>query len=186
MTEVPEPAVEGEIRPEIVEELRQLEKVITTSNSDGIIARWKSGRQLRRMREGKGRLPNRQLAQLAQELGVHASELTARMKFAGKYATETELTDVVSKFASWHAIVHQALTTKPRKAAPVEDDVEQAEVVGPNKADLKCVILILDRIIDNIATEQLDAEDIAPLSERVVRLKEAVAILAKPGKQDCT
>jgi hypothetical protein len=103
-----------EIEPD-VNELRTLEDAVRTSDGDGLRARWQFGKCMLQMRDGK-RLADGVLAQLATELGVHRSELSARMKFAEKY-DEAELSNVIRKYKTWFAIKQHALTVQPRKKA---------------------------------------------------------------------
>lgn len=99
-------------------ELRRLKDLVNKSEDDGLRARWASGHCLLTERKGK-LLPRYALAIWAQHLGVHRSELSARMKFAEKYSTEEELSTFIESFKTWHAIRTQALIDKPRSKKKV-------------------------------------------------------------------
>jgi len=94
-------------------ELKRLEDAIDQSDNDGLVARWKSGQHMLTQRKGRASVPRGLLDVWSHLLGVHRSELTARMKFAEKFPEE-ELTNVISKFRTWFDIKQQALTDKPR------------------------------------------------------------------------
>jgi hypothetical protein len=101
-------------------ELKQIEKRIETRDAEGVPDRWESGRILLRLRGGRKQLPHGLADQLVKSLGIHRSELTARMKFAEKFPEE-ELTNVISQFKTWFAIKQQALTNKTRTTGPDQE-----------------------------------------------------------------
>jgi hypothetical protein len=103
-------------------ELKRLEDEVRKGEDAGITARWASGRELLTLRSGK-RLPDGVRVFLTAQLGISASEVSKRMQFAEKYATDEALCVVVTQFGSWHRIVHEALVTKkgnPRAVSAAE------------------------------------------------------------------
>jgi hypothetical protein len=97
--------------------IRQADKTANAHEQTGLRVRWQSGTVLlwRRHNYGGRRLPNRMLKELSAALTVHPSELTARTKFAEKFPTEEQLTNVISQFKTWYAIKQKALTDTPRE-----------------------------------------------------------------------
>ena len=89
-------------RKALDQELIRLERAIRESDGGGL-----------KLRVGR-RLPNGVLDLLSQGLHVHPSELVARMKFAQKFSTEDQLTNVISKFTTWYDIKQHVLTDIPR------------------------------------------------------------------------
>jgi hypothetical protein len=100
-------------RKALDQELIRLERAIRESDGGGLKLRWQMGREMLKLRVGR-RLPNGVLDLLSQGLHVHPSELVARMKFAQKFSTEDQLTNVISKFTTWYDIKQHVLTDIPR------------------------------------------------------------------------
>jgi hypothetical protein len=142
------------------EKLRQIEATITSAEDCGLRARWEFGRYMLTLKTGK-QLPKGVIKQLADNLHVNRSELSARMKFAAKYSGHEQLSDVIRKFGSWYRIVHEALSDgrRPRTRIPVStaagrlmsflEDFD-AEKLAPEQADV-----VRDALID--AVKRIDA-----------------------------
>ncbi len=147
-----------------IADLRRLEDDITKAEGDGLHARWASGRYMLKLREDKKLLPRGVRKTLTKDLGVHPSELTARMKFAATFPTDEELADGISKFKSWYAITHQALTTTPRRATK-----SQTSRFQPMRA-------AIDNSDPTLLSEQ-DWQELDAMVAGVVRLRKARATL---------
>jgi len=96
-------------------EIRRLEEAVNKGDGDGLRARWASGRYMLTLKNGRKLLPRGTLGGLAKELGVHRSELSARMKFGQKYPTEEQLSNVIRQFPTWYELKRKALTDNPRQ-----------------------------------------------------------------------
>lgn len=115
-------------------ELRQIEDAIRRSDGDSLRARWRSGQCLLSRREGK-RLPNGVRELMEGELGLHRTEITARMKFAEKFSDEAALANVISQFASWFDLKQRGLKNSPADDRVVGDgpEAEQHAEAEPSK-----------------------------------------------------
>jgi hypothetical protein len=162
-------------------ELERLEDAVRRSDKDGVRARWESGRHLLTLRGGK-RYRRGELAALSKGLGVHRSELTARVKFATKFSTDEALTNVISQFGTWFAIKQQALTDTPREQAPTESEPEDEETTnspGEHQTGSRSLQRVLT-MVENLdpATFGEDDDDVlALIAERIERLREAIDTL---------
>ena len=68
---------------------------------------------------------------------VNRSELNHRMKFAEKYPTEEQVSDVIREFRTWFRVTHEALTDKVREVLddnPAEDAAEEGDDEGESEA----------------------------------------------------
>jgi hypothetical protein len=150
--------------------LLDFEQQITDSEGSGLRARWESGRAMLGLRpEGKKQLPNGKLAELSAALGVHQSELTARMKFAARYPTEAEVTTAMSKFGSWFAIRKAGLKDGERKPkAPAANsgvkpavrailDVDPAELTRDGLKRIEDAVAELRRKMDYLLADHQEA-----------------------------
>ena len=103
-----------------VAELHQLEADIRRADEaaerDKIRPRWKFGKRLVDLRNGKKILQPGVLKEHADREKVHRSELSARMKFADKFPTEEQLSTAVETYKTWTAIRQKPLTNRKRKA----------------------------------------------------------------------
>ena len=149
---------------DVIADLRQLEHAIHKAEGDGLHARWACGRYMLQLRTGK-QLPRGIRATLTGDLGVHSSEVTARMKFAAKFVTEQELATAVSQFGTWHALKQHGLTTTPRNAAK------------PHTSRLQQVLRFLDNI-DGVTLGESDRKVLAQIDELLDRIKASMALKA--------
>lgn len=177
------------------EEMQRIEEVIHKSDGDGVRARWESGRYMLTLKQGKKQLPKGVLDELAEKLDVSRSELTARMKFAAKYTTDAELTDVIREFRTWFAITHEALTDTPRIAGHADaddagdddqhadhDDNDNDKLAKADhrraRRDLLRTIKVIEEI-DPTTLNEGDQDLLAQLAQVVERLKAGVVTLGR-------
>jgi hypothetical protein len=120
------------------EELKRLEREIHKCEGDGLRLRWQSGHEMLRLRGGK-RLPNGYLCTLEKFFKVHRSDLTARMKFAEKFPTEAEFTNVIGKFRTWYDIKQKALTDTPKPKPKPKPKPTDSERIQSALKDIRCV-----------------------------------------------
>lgn len=123
--------------------LLKLEAQINQGDGDSIRARWESGRRLLWLKKGR-QLGKGVLEQLVFDFKVHRSELTARMKFAQKFPTAEQVTEVIATYRTWFGIKQQALTDKPR---------------GPRKQPTKSPLARIYVLIQEIDGASLTPED---------------------------
>jgi hypothetical protein len=162
-----------------MEILIRLEDAVRKGDGDGLRARWESGRYMLTLKKGK-QLPRGELARLAETLGVHRAELTARMKFATKFATEGELADAIRKFQTWNAITHHALTDKPRVEEGEPDQENQEGNDDAAKESGRLALLRVLAVLEGIDPATLDDDDlelVAQVAKGVHRLYTAVRTL---------
>jgi len=95
--------------------LHNIEERVRGGDRAGIRARWESGHHILKRRQGK-QLPKGLLFQLCRALGVSQQELSRRVVFAEAYPSESELTQALSKFATWNQIVTKGLRPRSRGA----------------------------------------------------------------------
>jgi hypothetical protein len=103
------------------------------------------------------------LEALSQDLGVHRSEVSARLKFAKKFPTEAEVSTVIESSKSWSAIRQQALTDTPRPSSRQRTPLHRAftlvEHIEPETLNAGDFMLIekfietLQRLAGNIARQ---------------------------------
>ena len=105
--------------------LLRLEERVTSSESDGLRARWDFGRELLSQRRGKT-LPRYLIDRVATAVGVSRQELQARMKFAERYPDPQQLSDAVRQFPSWHAMSHEGLRRAKAERKPVASEAQLA------------------------------------------------------------
>ena len=92
-----------------VQRLVHIEEQIAQAEDRGLRARWEFGHQLLAERDGKGRLPNGFMRDVAERTGASRAELTYRMQFAERFPTEDELLTAVNSFGSWTEVREKAL-----------------------------------------------------------------------------
>lgn len=138
---------------EIEEIVREADKEVNAAEHTGLRARWASGHILLKGRQSAGgRLPKGTVKKLTVALSLHPSELTARMKFAEKFQTEEQLTNVISEFKTWFAIKQTALTDTPREKklthplTRIIKLLEKVEADTLNRADLPLLSRIHDLV----------------------------------------
>jgi len=144
--------------------LRKWEDKINKGDGDAIRARWESGRRLVKLKKGR-QLPKKMLDLLAVHFHVHRSELTARIKFAGKFSTEDELAKVIGSYRTWFAIKQYALTDKPRPKKKKPNDLERVLAIVEN--------------IDSATLGEGDYELLGQIEAGIKRLKDGVVSLKK-------
>jgi hypothetical protein len=153
----------------LVEKLRRLDDSINANENTSISARWQYGRsicvyhELRPFGEKK-QLPKGVLKQLASELDVHLSDVSARMKFARMYDTEEKLSTVIESFRSWFAIKQHALSDTTRTSVPKKTPLQRAldliRDIEPDtltKADIPvmaAIVKVLGEFKDSIQAEE--------------------------------
>lgn len=97
----------------ILSELRPWQEKISASESDSIMHRWEFGRVLVAKRGDKKQLPNGIRADLADRLGLEASEITRRMQLAEKFTTADEVVDACTRHGgAWRRIVREELVKR--------------------------------------------------------------------------
>ncbi len=154
-------------------EMRRLEDAVQKSDGEGLRARWESGRYMLALRKGK-QLPPGVLGELATNLDVHRSELTARMKFASKFPSEAKVTKAISKFRTWYEIKQNALTDKPRPkdGATAKDDRD----LQPSTRSLRRVLEIV-KDLDAATFDERDQRLLVKIEASILRLKTAAGYL---------
>lgn len=108
----------------VVDELRDIEKRVTTAEGDSVIARWEFGRKLlEKRKEGKKQLPNGLRAQLTRDFGLEGSEITRRIKLAEKFATveEVERACLTCNW-SWRRVIREVLPDQAKVLSGADDD----------------------------------------------------------------
>jgi hypothetical protein len=148
-------------------EMRRLEDAVQKSDGEALRARWASGRYMLDLRKGK-QLPRGVLGELAGKLGVHRSELTARMKFASKFPSEAKVAEAISKFRTWYEIKQNALTDKPRKQKRPTASADQR-----GAHHLRRVLEIFERI-DSAELGEAEYALLLEIEEGIKRIKQAV------------
>jgi hypothetical protein len=145
-------------------------------------ARWASGRCLLSLRKGK-QLPKGIREFLQKELRVSGSEVSARMKFADKFDTEEKLSNALETYGSWHNIIRDALTTKPRsdeskksafqRILDFANDYDTTKLTDADLALFPAIRAALDRLESGAQTL-----DIIPTKRKVKRTFSAAGDLA--------
>jgi len=169
-----------------VTEFGRFEKRIKKSDDGGLRLRWECGRYMLTLKQGE-QLPRGVLATLEKAYDVRRWELSARMKFAEKYPTDVELSDVIKQFPTWFDITHKALKnshagpeTTARESSAVMDgqvmDEQDAEQEEPRKH--RSVTPKLRRVVD-----LLEGIESADLSDQDLVLLSAVAQLAERHRE---
>lgn len=92
----------------VIEDLILIDKRIAEHDQQSLVERWRFGKMLVAMRQGRKRLPNGALAEIARQTGRSRSELNYRMKFAEAYPTEAELSNALDSLSSWHEFCNPA------------------------------------------------------------------------------
>jgi hypothetical protein len=147
-------------------ELEQLEEVIKKNDACSIRARWHSGNKLLALRKGK-QLPKKVLEILVHDFQVSRSELSARMKFATKFQSEAELSNVIESHRTWYPIKQHALTNKPREKKD-----------KPAVSTLKRALELLEKF-DPATADPDDVFMLDVLESCIRRWKESVAALSE-------
>jgi hypothetical protein len=142
----------------LANDLKSLDTLIRRNEQTAIQARWEFGRlALLSYAPGKKQLAKGILDAIAQELHIHRSEVSSRIKFAKKYPTADEVSTVIETYQSWSAIRQQALADCPRHGAKRQHTA------------LQRVFKVIDAI-DPVALDQPDMAVISALIERLQRL----------------
>lgn len=155
-----------------IAKLREIEKSISGNDGASIRSRWEFGHYMLGLKKGK-QLPNGTIAQFAREVNRHPSELSSWMKFAAKYPTEQQLSDVIRDFRNWYRITHKALPDKPHESKPQKTATRRVIKLleGFDAAELS------DHEILNVKQTLLDV--IAGINRQIEsRRKEAVSVAA--------
>jgi geranylgeranyl pyrophosphate synthase len=155
-------------------ELQQIENRIRSSDEDAVHARWESGRHLITLRGGK-KFRHGVAAALADTLGVHRSELTARIKFATKFATEEQLTTAISQFRCWWAIKQHALTDTPRCGTSASRPKATPKEQTGSRTLQRVLHLVED--LDPTTFAANDDEVLAQIADQIDRLRIAIGTL---------
>ena len=153
----------------LLADLRRLDASINANEDNSIRDRWEYGRKILAfyLPEGCGRkqLRKGELDTLARELGVHRSEVGARMKFAKVYQSEEQLSTVIESCPSWSAIKQRALSD-PSRIKPVS----------------RSTCARLAALVKNIDADTLTADDLTHISYSVGRLNELEARLREVAR----
>jgi hypothetical protein len=156
------------VDPILKADLTQLEETIRANETPAIRARWDYGRKILAcyLKPGQKQLAKGLLEAIAEDLGVHRSEVSARLKCAKKYPTEAELSTAVESFKSWTAIKQQALTETPRSSGRQKTPLQRAftlvKDIDPVNCDASDLVLIekfhesLQRLAAGIVTLHSD------------------------------
>ena len=102
--------------------LRRLEDKVRLGDRAGIEARWDFGRRLLVRRGDSKQLDKGLIAAIVAEFGISAAEVRHRIRFAEKYLTKEQVSDISETYRTWYAIQHKALYEKRQEAAPVKAD----------------------------------------------------------------
>lgn len=119
------------------ERLVRIDQQIDANESTALRARWEFGRFMLAQRDGKGRLPNHFLSDLAAATGKSRAELKFRCQFAGTYRTELELANALASCDSWASAIRSLKAAKdaadnvPVEPLPVIDGEFQTFVADP-------------------------------------------------------
>jgi len=117
-----------------IERLVRIEARVSDAEGSGLRARWEFGRELLARRDGKGRLPNGLLKQVAELTGCQRVEMQRRVRFAERFPTEAELCHAMTQFGSWYQVVNVALAgpadDSPVTAVPVVPEGQYATIVA--------------------------------------------------------
>lgn len=101
----------------VIAELDPHNKAIREDEGRSIKARWEFGRVLLDHRGENGRLPHGLRAEIKDQFGLEASEITRRMQLADKFKTEDKLVDACARCGdSWRRMIREELPKTPRKA----------------------------------------------------------------------
>jgi phage N-6-adenine-methyltransferase len=98
----------------------ELDAQVDQAEDDGIMARWRFGRQLLTERKGK-QLPAGRLDEVAEAIGKSRQEIGFRMTFADRFTTEDEVSNAVRNFRSWHDIVNRVLASTAHLSAEKDE-----------------------------------------------------------------
>jgi N6-adenosine-specific RNA methylase IME4 len=120
-----------------IEALVLIDKQIDENESTALRARWEFGRDLLKLRDGKGKLPPGIRAELIERTGKSATELTYRMQFADAYATEDALFNALNNGPpSWREVVKNLKAEK--------DAADNAPVTPPPALEGEYHTLVAD------------------------------------------
>lgn len=110
-----------------IERLVHIDRRIDEHEGEALRDRWEFGRELLAKRDGKGRLPNGYMTDLAERTGKSRRELSYRVQFAERFPSEEELCNALHSYGSWFEVTQRALkrpdatdTDSPPPAAPAE------------------------------------------------------------------
>jgi hypothetical protein len=99
----------------VVGELDPIQKRIGESETDSIEARWEFGRVLLPHRVGK-QLPKGLRAEIKEQFGLEASEITRRMQLAERFADIDKVVDACTRCGgSWRRLIREELPKNPRQ-----------------------------------------------------------------------
>lgn len=85
---------------------RDLDGQVDAAEGDGIMARWRFGRELlaERIANGGNQLPHGRLEEVSKAIGKKEREIRYRVQFAALYDTEEKVGTAVLTFSSWNEI----------------------------------------------------------------------------------
>lgn len=129
----------------------QLQVSIRQDDLSGLLKRWAFGRLLLAERKANGgkKLPDGRLAQLANAVSQHPSEIKNRMQFADQFPTEESVRALEGK--SWHEVCRSVLGARNPRAPGRPVDPE------PESDDAFDLAAPLRRRLASLAQEAIEA-----------------------------
>lgn len=115
----------------------KLEKQIATDERDGVMGRWRYGRELLKAKAGRRQLPHGMTTELivdALRAGLKLSEreIQYRVKCATIYDSEQKVRKALADFGGWFGLIQAGFPAVDVDESDEIDDMEEVGVAGPD------------------------------------------------------